>query len=243
MSAPVTAPVATFTTTATTACQDSCITFTNTTTGTLDSVRWRTIPTTSVVIASPTSTTSTGICFHAAGTYSVTLTAYNSAGSNTSTHVITVNPTPHPVIIKSGHTLSVSGTYLSYQWIQNITPITGATTNTYTYSAAAAYSVLVDSGGCRGFGILSTLGISGMNNNNDNYWLTHTDNDLNLFTTETLNESMNVTVFDATGRKILNDIWNAGSKVKQINSGFFPPGLYIIRLSNSNTSAVLRFIK
>ena len=40
----VTAPVASFTSTSTTACQDGCIAFSSTSTGTIDSVRWDASP-------------------------------------------------------------------------------------------------------------------------------------------------------------------------------------------------------
>ena len=241
----VVAPVATYTTTATTACQDSCITFTNTTTGTIDSVRWTTLPTTSVVIASPTANV-TSICFHAAGTYSVTLTAHNSGGTNAVTHVITINPAPHVVITKTGHLLTATGgPFSSYQWEKNSTSITGATTSTYTYSVAATYDVIVDSGGClTRSNIISTLGVPILNSSGNSYWVTQTDNNsINLFAAGALDEALNVTIYDATCRKILNGIWDAGSSAKQIGTGFFPQGLYIIRLSNNNTATVLKFIK
>lgn len=239
-------PVASYTTSVTTTCQDSCITFTSTSTGTIDSVRWSSSPTTSVTIASPTANVSS-ICFHAAGTFSVTLTAYGGGGSNTSTHVITVNPAPHPVITKTGHTFSVTsaGPYTSYQWVKNTsTIITGATNSSYTYTVAATYNVIVDSAGCYGMSnTISTLGVNTVTGNGESYWLSQTDNNsIDIFASEILHEPLNVVIYDATGRQMMTEIWNAGNNSLRINTSFLPPGLYIVRLSN-NTGTIFRYIK
>ena len=126
--------------------------FTSTSTGTVSSVSWS--ATSGAIIENPTSDTTT-ICFPAAGTYSVTLTATNSGGSTSSTSAITVNPTPYPVITNSGGVLSVTGAYTSYQWYDGLTAITGATTNSYTVTSLGTYGVLVDSMGCIGFDTLT----------------------------------------------------------------------------------------
>ena len=107
----VTPPVASFTAPSVTSCQDSCITFTSTSTGTIDSVRWTVTPA-GATITSPTSNT-TSICFPNAGTTTVHLYVYNSAGEDSTTKDIAVTPTPHPTITKTGHLLSVPSVYTS----------------------------------------------------------------------------------------------------------------------------------
>ena len=236
------APVASFTTTATTTCQDSCLTFTSTSTGTIDSVRWTS---TGGTIATPTGT-STSICFPTAGTYSVILTAYNSSGSNSSSSSITVNPTPHPVITQTGSLLSVPTVYTSYQWYSGVTLITGATNNTYTYTTDGTYGIVVDSAGCPGIAAIETTPthVANINNVVGNYWLAQPNStSLELNTSKPINDALSVTIFDATGRKILDETWSAGSYTKQINGLSVASGLYIIKLSNSYTSSILKWLK
>lgn len=83
---PQSAPVASFMATNTGICPGSSITFTNTTTGTTSSFQWSFpggTPATSTEL-NPT------VTYNNAGTYTVTLTATNSAGSNSSQQQITV---------------------------------------------------------------------------------------------------------------------------------------------------------
>ena len=235
-----TPPVASFTEGSTTSCQDSCILFTSTTAGTVDSVRWSA---TGGNIAGPTSN-STDICFPTAGVFSVTLTAYNSAGSNSSNTVITINPTPHPVITQTGHTLSVTGAYTSYQWVNGITPITGATNATYTYTASGTYIVVVDSAGCLGGNAITPVGITNVNNTAGNYWVSQTGSSgIMINSSRTLAENLTVTMYDATGRSIVTENWPAGNSGKQLNTSFLPAGLYIVKLSNPETATVLKWMK
>ena len=236
-------PVASATSTGSTACQDSCITFTSTSTGVVDSVKWTS---SGGIIATPTDS-ATAICFPAAGTYSVTLTAYNSGGSDSTSTVVTVNPTPMPVITQSGNTLSVTGTYTSYQWLNGATPITGATNANYTVTSAGSYAVVVDSGGCYGGALITATYIDGVQNvtgSTTNFWLTQQGNNaIQLNESFTNTESLEVAVYDATGRKMIADMWAANTTGRELNTGELPAGLYIIRISNRNTAAVLKWMK
>ena len=231
-----------FTKSATTVCQDSCITFTNTSTGTIDSIRWS-IP--GVTIASPTVSPIT-VCFPASGTFPVKLYAHHGASVDSSSSSVTINPAPHPTLIQSGHTLTVSGTYSTYQWSKNDTAIVGATSNTYTYTTGAVYQVTVDSGGCKGMSpaIGYGLGVAEVSANGTRYAISQSGNDaFVLYASIVLNEDLEVTVYDATGRLLMRDGWQAGTDRKQFNIGNLSGGIYIIRLGNSNNSAVLKWIK
>ena len=239
----VTAPVASFTNTATTACQDSCISFTSTSTGTVTSYSWVAVGAT---VASSTAS-STSICFPSAGTYTVTLYAYNGTAVDSASTVISVTPTPSPVITQAGDVLSVPAVYTSYQWYTSgPTPIPGATTNSYTISAAGLYGIEVDSAGCIGFDTLtaSTLHINTINNLATSYWISQINNSsVSVNASKPLNDALAITIYDATGRKVLDEIWDAGSYTKQINNLSVATGLYIIKLSNTYTSQVFKWLK
>ncbi len=227
-----------------TVCEDSCVTFTNTTTGPVDSFRWS-MP--GITIATPHASP-VSICFTTAATYTMTLTVYHSGTSYTATHTVTVNPAPHPVIhYGSGHVLSVTGSYTAYKWLNGTTVISGATNSSYTCTSPGTYYVLVDSGGCWGYSstpvVFSTLEILSINNEPNNFWLSQNGNSSMLHAGRDLDNDINIQLFDATGRIVSNEVWVQGSYTKELNNADLAPGLYIIKLSNKNTSAVLRWLK
>jgi hypothetical protein len=236
-------PTPTFTKSSATVCQDSCITFTNTTTGTIDSFRWK------VVGAPLTSNTSPLLlCFPSAivpaATYTMRLYVYLGGAVDSFSSTFTINPAPHPVIVRAGSTFSVTATYSSYQWYNGTTTIAGATNRNYVTTVKGAYSVVVDSGGCKGIATYSTLAASMVNGAAQNFWVSQTSNNsINLFAASSLDEPLTVTIYDATGRKMYSDTWSAGSTAKQVNTDMFAPGMYLIRLNNNNTSTVLRWLK
>jgi hypothetical protein len=224
-----------------TVCQDSCIRFTNTSTGIVDSFRWS-VP--GVAISTPT-VSPVSICFSVAGTYTATLTVWHAGTPYTATHTVTVNPAPHPVITRIGHTLSVSGAYTAYQWLTGATPISGATNSSYTFTSSATYAVVVDSAGCYGLATIaiSTTGISGISLENK-YWIAQpSHNSIDLYASEPLNEAVDISVYDPTGRQIITDKWGRDQNSVKINCADCTAGLYIIKLSGKNTSEVLKWVK
>ncbi len=237
-----TAPVASFTINDTTVCQDSCITFTSTSTGTVDSVRWR-IP--GVTISSPT-TSITSVCFTNSGYYTVHLYAYHGTAVDSTTHTVHILVSPHPAFTAAGHVLTVTGTYTSYQWYRNGAIISGATNNNYTYTTGGNFQIRVDSGGCQGMSVVGfyNLGVAEISGNGTRYSVTQPDNNsFALYASALLDHELRIQLFDATGRLLLEDNWQAGSDKKQVQAGDVSNGLYIIRLGNSTNSAVLKWLK
>jgi len=237
---PVTASM---TTTSTTVCKDSAITFTNTSTGTVDSARWSS-PGDSVVTGS---SSPAKIYFKIVGTRVVKLYLYNGGIKvDSAMTTITVNPVPHPVITKTGTTYSVPAVYATYQWylitIPLPTAISGATNATYTTTVTGSYGIIVDSAGCKGIAYYGTLGLEHMQGHGNTFWLSQsTGASLDLHAATAIEEPLSVSIYDATGRLILTDMWNKGADSKQIYGLSLPPGLYIIRLNNSSTSSVLKW--
>jgi sugar lactone lactonase YvrE len=231
-------------------CQDSCITVYNTTIGATDLITWSTVPATGVIIAAPNADTTT-ICFNSAGSYSITLTATYHGKNNATTTPVTVSPTPFPVIIPAGFgfNLTLSGAYITFQWNKNGTPIAGATTASYTVPGVTSgtFTVTVDSNGCIGTStgvfVRAALGLTTPYAAN-NYWLSRQDNNTAmLHSAQPLDDNLAIGIFDATGRDILDDNWKQSSTSLQVNGASLPPGLYLIKLTNKNTSSVLRWMK
>jgi len=242
------APVASFSMTADSVCQDSCITFTSTSTmtgGTIDSFRWS-------IVGTPYSLPNVSplpLCMTATvvptGTYTMRLDVYSGAGHDTETHTFRVKPIPAPPITKAGHVLSVPTGYVSYQWYNGTAAITGATNATYTYTVSGVYKVVVDSGGCKGSSaVKNTTGVGQVDLCDGKFWVTQKGNNmLALNYDQLLTEDVNIVVSDQAGRQIISALWVAGTDEKEVRCGDIAPGLYIVRLSNTKSSAVLKWIK
>jgi hypothetical protein len=123
----------------------------------------------------------------------------------------------------------------------------GATTNSYTFPGPGTYTVLVDSAGCKGISTPFTfdpLQAGTLTNMANNYWVTsHAGGTITINANDPVAERSLLTIYDATGRKVANDIWQAGEFAKQVDAANFAPGMYIFKLSSSNSSVVLRWMK
>jgi len=88
---------------------------------------------------------------HTANTYAVIVTSPNGCVDTSLSDTIVVHPLPTPVITASGIVLS-TGSYASYQWNHDGTPIIGANGDTYTMAVLTGnYTVTVtDTNGCTG---------------------------------------------------------------------------------------------
>lgn len=140
-------PVAAFTASATSVCINQAVNFTDNSTNGPTSWNW-TFP--GGTPGSSTSQNPSGVTWAAAGTYTVTLTATNASGNNSTTQVITVNPTPtitataNPTTVCTGQQTTLTGSGGStYVWNPgNITGspvnVTPAATTTYTVTGTSA---------------------------------------------------------------------------------------------------------
>ncbi len=241
--------LAAFTESNTTVCQDSCVQFTNTSLSMTDNVLWTVTPA-GPFISNPAIDTPT-MCFSSAGTYTVSLTISYRGSNNTTTTIINVTPTPKPVITQSVLVLSVPAAYATYQWYNGAVKIPGAVTSTYTFGATGTYKVIVDSAGCEGSATITitsmpNVGVSTISHIDNKYWLTQQPQDnsmVTLYAAHPVDDALSVTVYDATGREILNDMWSKVNNTLQIKAASLAPGMYIIKLTNSNTSEALKWLK
>jgi len=171
------------------------------------------------------------------------LYVYKNGASDSASSSLTINAAPHPVITAFGDLLSVPGVYSSYQWYNGVVAIPGATNAFYTATEKGAYSVVVDSAGCKGTGSFNTLSAIMLTGSPQTFRVAQAGNTIELIAAAPLPDALAVTIYNATGRRVHNDIWPAGSSTKQIGADAFAPGIYIVRLGNAATSVVLRFVK
>lgn len=236
-----------------TVCEDSCITFTNTSTGTIDSFTWS-MP--GVTISTPHASPVT-VCYSTAATYTMTLNVYSGGTAYPATHGVTVNAAPaaitgsHNVCI--GYTDPLTSATIGGTWSSSTPSVAtvgsstgivtgiaaGTTTITYTIGTGCitVYSITVTPLPC-------TTGIEAVNNNGNTYWIAQpSGNMININSSSVVSESITIAVFDPTGRQITAEPWVQGSSQKQLDCSQCAPGIYIIRLSGKNTSEVLKWLK
>ncbi len=145
--AAATPPVANFSTAVSSACTSSSVQLTDMSTNTPTAWSWSVTP--AAAISSAT-VQNPSITFSSAGTYSISLTATNSGGSNAITKTITVVATPTVVANNaticagSSATLTASGA-TSYTW--NPGALTGGTI-VVTPTVATTYTVIGTNGSC-----------------------------------------------------------------------------------------------
>jgi hypothetical protein len=179
----------------------------------------------------------------------VTLTDYHGGTPYTSSHSVTVNPMPHPVIHYSGsHTLSVTGAYTSYQWVNGSTPITGATNSTYVTSTSGTYTVVVDSGGCYGYATpfpFSTLQVYPVEPAENTFWLSQPQSGGNamVFCAQAPDEELRIVVYDEAGRICTSDKWPWNQKKMQLRTSDLPAGFYLVHISGPSASRTLKLVK
>lgn len=240
---PVT-PNASFTSSATTVCEDSCLSLTSTSTGLIDSIRWQITPT-GAVISSPSSLM-TSVCFPLSGTYTIRLKAYGGGFVDSSSTAVYVTPSPSPIIVRTGTTLSIlGGAYSGYQWYNGTSLIAGATNATYTFSSPSVYTVVVDSAGCKGISnALNTLSIDYHSAATPAYWVSQTGSELvNIFSSDVVTSIVSVTLYDITGRSISKKEWAAGFSSISISTQDLPSGLYIITIVSEAGTYPIRWLK
>ena len=235
---------ASFTSSSTTICEDSCLSLTSTSTGLIDSIRWQITPS-GATISAPTSVV-TSVCFPLSGTYNIRLKAYGSGYVDSSSTTIFVTPSPSPLIVRTGTTLSIlGGPYTGYQWYNGASIIAGATSATYTFSSPSVYTVVVDSAGCKGTSnALNTLSVNAMSANAPVYWVAQSGSDLlSIFSSVVVSNTISVTVRDITGRIVTNTDWLGGTNRLSISTQNFASGLYIISLTTHEGIYPIKWFK
>ncbi len=140
-------PTATITpATATTFCQGGSVVL-NANTGTGLSYQWRLNGT------NITGATSSSYTANASGSYTVVVTNTSTCSATSTATVVTVNALPTATITPATATIfcqggsvvlnANTGTGLTYQWYNNTTIISGATSSSYTANASGSYTVVV----------------------------------------------------------------------------------------------------
>ncbi len=193
--------------------------------------------------------TSTSLVVNESGVYTLEA-SYNGAQAITSA-AITVTAHPEkPVILSDGITLSCSVPNVAYQWLSGmsagaLTPIPGATAQTYVPTASAFYAVLIqDSAGCTR--LSDPL----------QFWMAHSPadpaNDWQVYPLPA-DEKIYVDWFNGPvdrlvlenlqGMILVNKVPVYKGQPIEIDIAHLPAGIYLLRLQAHGTQRVHKLVK
>lgn len=176
----------------------------------------------------------------APGTYTVTITdaancpSFESFIIDGDAYVATLN--------LSGTTLTATIVGATYQWIDcsTGTAIVGETNQTFTATANGSYAVIVTEGECSDTSDCMLVNTIGLTDNTELEVSIYPNPSSGLYFLKST-ETVSFTVYDALGKIILNDTFNAGVNTIDLKSE--TNGVYILNLIMNNTSKVVRLIK
>jgi PKD repeat protein len=237
-----TAPVANFSQTATTVCENGTITFNNTSTN-ATSYAWD-----FGAGATPQYATTAGphtITYTTSGTKTVTLVAADATmQTNTKTSTVTVNAAPAaPTVTLNGNTLSATGSG-TFQWYLDGSAISGATGATHTVTTNGSYTVTVTStNSCTSTAsqaVNTEVGIEKLAAANIRIYPNPTNGAITVNTGNLSGVSV-VSVSNILGEVVAKEV--TSNKVVTLNLDGQSNGVYFITIQNSDKNIVSKIIK
>lgn len=187
-----------------------------------------------------TADTTASIWVHQTGTYNVT-GANGSCTANAATPaVVTVNTPTVPTVTQSGNVITSSAA-TGYQWILNGTPISGATSQSYTITQSGNYKVTIrDANGCYATSINYIFtyvnGIATLNSDLG-VKLYPIPNQGSFVVEATSISDADLAIFNVYGQKMFEQKLNAGQTT--ISSGL-APALYFVTITEAGKTQTIK---
>ena len=169
-------------------------------------------------------------------TYTFTPTSGQCVGTATMTVVVNFVNTGTTV---QGNTITASATGATYHWINcaDNQPINGATNASFTPTQNGSYAVVVTQNGCSATSncvTISTVGLEALAQIGWNVYPNPANDQLFI----DVNEAVNVSIIDMTGKMIQQEELKPGNNIIQVSS--LTPGVYFIKSANG---ANVKFVK
>lgn len=153
---------------------------------------------------------------------------------------LTIN-TVNTAVTQAGTLLTADETGATYQWLDclRMTPISGATSQTYTATANGDYAVVVTKNGCSDTSACYAVKGVGIEENNPSSFSLYPNPTTNQLTIATDLAISNVTIVDLTGKIIVTH--NQPPKLVDVTA--LPKGIYFIQITTDTTIITKKFVK
>jgi len=189
------------------------------------------------------------VAYNTAGTYTVSLTATNVNGSNTTTKVIQVVASPAvPVVSQHWNTLFTTSA-LTYQWYLAGYIIPGATQQTYNSTQSGYYSVCVsNAAGCSTCSAQYsfTVGINEIDQTEEAIIIYPNPNDGNFTLRFELMKSqeLNLQIFDLSGRAVYETkaVGISGTNLMNVDHANLAKGVYLLQFRTEEGMGIRKLV-
>ncbi len=184
-----------------------------------------------------------------AGPYSVTVTSAEGCVFTESFNIVTLLPSPMPVIEAQGDTLNVVGSYEDYHWLLGGAPITGATDSTFAATESGTYSLaVVDIYGCTGTSNAIFVEFTAASFIPELKSMKVTPNpfteQLRLEVTVFEPVFLELSINDLQGKTVLTErLAVSSTTIRDFDLGKIPSGTYLLVLKNGKGEWVERLVK
>jgi len=169
------------------------------------------------------------------GNYKIVITNYLQCRDSDSVFV-TVHTSPRPLIYSNFDTLSTDTKYYSYQWLNSIGDIPGATNPQYVPGYTDSFAVRVtDSNGCIGVSSYSwhiPLHVTSSNTSGLKVYPNPVSAGAVFYIENPTSKAFTTELFDITGRFVKSVYVSAGNNAYPLHVEL-PGGIYTVRLSNA----------
>jgi PKD repeat protein len=190
----------------------------------------------------------TNICYNTPGSYSVTLIATNTVGSDTLTlnNYVTVYPAPAAQgILQNGDTLFANPGAVQYQWYMNGNMISGATDYFYVAQASGNYSVVAtDDNSCEVEavvnGVVAGINSPGSLNGHLSIYPDPVSDKLSIAGDAMNGTPAQITIYNSLGE--LMSV-NADYNLRTVDCKSLSSGLYILELKSGDKIFRTKFLK
>jgi len=187
----------------------------------------------------------TNICYSTSGSFTVTLQDSNRCGSNAGSRILLVHPLPAtPTITQNGSTLTSSAA-VSYQWLLNNVPVSGATQQTLSFSSNGSYAVCItDANGCQACSLPLTPNGIGEYARKSPFTLfpNPARTEVQVSGTNTSGDYLFLRIWNTLGQCVYEEEYrvSGGQFSTALNVNGFPPGFYSVVFQTNNSWSVQR---
>ncbi len=182
-----------------------------------------------LIVSSCKSITINGELYNSSGTKTQVLV--NSKGcDSTLTILLTILPSPTASFLVNGNDLTASPSGLTYQWLFNGNPISGANSMNYAILQDGIYSIVVTDGICSDTSATQNVVYMGLNSMISSEIKIFPNPTHGKLTIEVQNEQAKFELYDLNGKLLISKELN--SKVTNLDLQNIAKGLYLVKIKD-----------